>query len=81
VTEPLIDEATSHRVYSNCSFLKESRTTQIDQSNRRNGSTFQHLAPSESANEKMVSLNFASWNRVVSWLRQLESFERPLDAG
>jgi hypothetical protein len=31
-----------------------------------------YLAPSEGADEKMVTLNFASWNRVVSWLRQLE---------
>lgn len=23
--------------------------------------------------EKMVTLNFASWNRTVSWLRQLEA--------
>lgn len=34
---------------------------------------FSYLAPSEGAEERVVSLNFASWNRIHSWLRQLES--------
>jgi hypothetical protein len=34
---------------------------------------FNYLAPSESADEKMVTLNFASWNRLSLWLRQLEN--------
>ena len=31
------------------------------------------LAPSESADEKMVSQTFASWNQITEWLRQLDS--------
>ena len=34
---------------------------------------FKYLAPSDSADEKMVTLNFASWNHVEGWLRRLES--------
>ena len=33
---------------------------------------FKYLAPGESAEERMVTLIFASWNRIVSWLRQLD---------
>jgi hypothetical protein len=33
---------------------------------------FKYLAPSESADERVVSRIFASWNRLSSWLRQLE---------
>jgi hypothetical protein len=32
---------------------------------------FKYLAPSEGADEKMVSLNFTSWNRIVAWVRQV----------
>jgi len=35
-----------------------------------------YLAPSESADEKMVSLTFASWNRVRQWLSQVDAFRR-----
>jgi hypothetical protein len=35
---------------------------------------FNYLAPSES-DEKMVSLNFASWNQIAGWLRQLEAID------
>ena len=35
-----------------------------------------YLAPSESADEKMVSQNFASWNQLDGWLRQVESLRR-----
>ena len=34
---------------------------------------FNYLAPSARADEKMVTLNFASWNRLVSWLRHLDA--------
>jgi hypothetical protein len=37
---------------------------------------FNCLAPSESADEKMVTLNFASWNRVASWLRAVDELRR-----
>jgi hypothetical protein len=33
---------------------------------------FKYLAPSESADEKMLTLTFASWNHVAEWLRRLE---------
>jgi hypothetical protein len=33
---------------------------------------FTYLAPSESADEKMVSLNFTSWNRIAEWLKSVE---------
>ena len=33
---------------------------------------FEYLAPSESADEMMVSLTFANWNQIVGWLRRLE---------
>jgi hypothetical protein len=35
---------------------------------------FNYLAPSES-DEKMVSQNFASWNQIAGWLRQLEAID------
>ena len=34
---------------------------------------FNYLARSESADVRVVSLNFTSWNRTVSWLRQLDA--------
>jgi hypothetical protein len=34
------------------------------------------LAPSESADEKMVSLNFTSWNQIDKWLRDLDTLRR-----
>jgi hypothetical protein len=34
---------------------------------------FNDVSPSEGADERMVSQNFASWNRVVTWLGQLEA--------
>ena len=33
---------------------------------------FNYLAPSESADEKMVSRIFASWNHIEGWLRRLD---------
>lgn len=39
---------------------------------------FNYLAPSESADEKMVSLTFASWNHVAAWLRQFEASHHSL---
>jgi hypothetical protein len=32
---------------------------------------FNDLAPSESADEKMVTLTFASWNQIAGWLGRL----------
>jgi hypothetical protein len=32
---------------------------------------FKYLAPSESADERVVTLNFASWNQIHDWLRQV----------
>jgi hypothetical protein len=32
---------------------------------------FKCLAPGESAEERMVSQTFASWNRIADWLRRL----------
>ena len=47
------------------------------QSKRRNGTTFQILgAPSKSADERVVSLTFASWNQIGEWLRGLEAFQQ-----
>jgi len=44
------------------------------QSNRRKGHRlFNYLVPSESADEKMVSLNFTSWNQIARWLRRLDA--------
>ena len=37
---------------------------------------FNYWAPSESADEKMVSRIFTSWNQMVSWLRQLQRLRR-----
>ena len=34
---------------------------------------FKYLAPSESADEKMVSQTFASWNQTVAWLRAVHA--------
>ena len=33
---------------------------------------FNYLAPSESADEKMVSRIFASWNQIHEWLRRVD---------
>jgi hypothetical protein len=33
---------------------------------------FKYLAPSESAEESLVSQIFTSWNPLMSWLRQVE---------
>jgi hypothetical protein len=33
---------------------------------------FNYLAPSECADEKMVSRIFTSWNQLDQWLRQVE---------
>ena len=37
---------------------------------------FKYLAPSESADEKMVSLNFASWNQLERWLNGVDLLRR-----
>jgi hypothetical protein len=37
---------------------------------------FKYLAPSESADEKMVTQTFASWNQIPGWLRQVEELRR-----
>ena len=37
---------------------------------------FNYLAPSESADEKMVSQTFASWNQLEGWLRAMDSLRR-----
>jgi hypothetical protein len=37
---------------------------------------FNYLAPSHSADEKMVSQTFASWNQTVAWLTRLEAVRR-----
>jgi hypothetical protein len=34
------------------------------------------LAPSESADEKMVSRIFASWNQLDGWLRVVDSLRQ-----
>jgi hypothetical protein len=33
---------------------------------------FKYLAPSESADEKMLSRIFASWNQTTAWLRTVD---------
>jgi hypothetical protein len=37
---------------------------------------FDYLAPSEGADEKMVSLNFASWNQLERWFRDVDGLRR-----
>src|SRR5688572_22279595 len=37
---------------------------------------FSYLRGIEDGNERMVDLNSASWNRVVLWMRQLDSLSR-----
>jgi hypothetical protein len=37
---------------------------------------FNYLAPSESAAEKVVSLNFTSWNRLDGWLRVVDALRQ-----
>ena len=39
-------------------------------------SLLNYLAPSESADEEMVSRNFASWNQLNGWLRGLDELRR-----
>jgi hypothetical protein len=34
---------------------------------------FNYLAPSESADERVVSQTFTSWNRSAGWLRRIEA--------
>ena len=34
------------------------------------------ITPSESTDEKVVSLNFASWNQLDGWLWQVEALRR-----
>jgi len=33
---------------------------------------FKYLVPSESADETVVTVTFASWSQIAAWLRQLE---------
>ena len=33
---------------------------------------FKYLAPSETADERVVTLTFASWNQIGGWLRQID---------
>ena len=37
---------------------------------------FSYLAPTEGADERMVSRIFASWNRLDGWLRQVEALRQ-----
>jgi hypothetical protein len=37
---------------------------------------FKYLVPSESADEKLVTLTFASWNQIREWLRRLDAIQR-----
>ena len=37
---------------------------------------FNYLAPGQSAEESLVSLNFASWNQLDGWLRQVDKLRR-----
>jgi len=37
---------------------------------------FNYLAPDQSADERVVSLNFASWNLIGRWLTQLDGLRR-----
>ena len=37
---------------------------------------FNYLAPSESADEKMMSLIFASWNQIGDWMRRLDDIRQ-----
>ena len=37
---------------------------------------FNYLAPSQSAGENLVTLNFASWNQLDAWLRQVDGLRR-----
>ena len=45
-------------------------------STRRNIFCLRYLRPSDASNENLVDQNSASWNRVVLWMRQLESLSR-----
>lgn len=35
-----------------------------------------YLAPGESADEKVVTLNFTSWNQMDGWVRSLDTLRR-----
>jgi hypothetical protein len=37
---------------------------------------FNYLAPDQSAEESLVTLTFASWNRIGEWLRRLEQLRK-----
>jgi hypothetical protein len=37
---------------------------------------FNYLAPSESADEKMVTQIFTSWNPLASWLQRVDALRR-----
>jgi len=39
-------------------------------------SLFEYLRPLDGSNENLVDQNIASWNRVVLWMRKLESLRR-----
>ena len=57
-------------------FPKESRSTEIDSIEPRNRAIFQGLAPSESADERVVNRIFASWNQLDEWLLQVDALRR-----
>jgi hypothetical protein len=38
---------------------------------------FNYLAPSESADERVVSRIFVSWNQIGGWLRRLKALQQP----
>jgi hypothetical protein len=37
---------------------------------------FSYLRPIERGNEGLVTLTFASWNRIGEWLRRLDAFRQ-----
>ena len=55
-------------------FFPEGIAVDGDRFNRTSATAplFNYLAPSDGADEKMVTLTFASWNRIAAWLRQLD---------
>ena len=56
--------------------LQESRSTEIDSVEPPQWHRHKSLAPSESADEKIVSRIFVSWNRLDRLLRQIEGLRR-----
>ena len=52
---------------------KDLRTTEVDSIDRRHGTAFNYLAPSEPADEKMVSPAFANWNQLERCCEQSNS--------